>query len=191
MEFKIKFNVLPPSANEYIKPRVNFVNGRAFPGVYESSKSKEFKKYFREALMREAKKQNWDKSITEDGHWYLECSFTQMRTNQDCNNYFKILLDSLTGYIIMDDKNILPRVHQVKYDPKNPSFSLVLRKVQYVGLFKNEQQKNDFESKCESCRFYRDGGCSILNKIKASRVTQEYNESENTCKKYTERKGKK
>lgn len=184
------FNQLPPSNNEYLKPAVNNTVARPYAYMYESQKSKDFKKIFREALMREIKKQGWDKEETAEGHWYLECKFVQSSKAQDCNNYFKILLDSLTGYIIKDDKNILPRVHKVTYSKENPSFTFVLRKANYIGLFKDEGAKNDFiEANCASCRFNRNGSCSLLKKIIDGREIAEYNPIANKCTKRIERKG--
>lgn len=189
-QFKITLDILPPSDNEYLVPGIQYKGGKAYPYKYESKVSKDFKKYFRSCLQREILRQSWDKSKTDDGHWYLECSFTQSRTNQDCNNYFKILLDAMKGYVIMDDKNILPRVHQVTYNPKNPHFTILLRKVEYIGLFKNEEKRKEFLEGCQDCRFFRNGQCSILKKISEGRENEYYNKKENSCNKKVVKKGK-
>lgn len=189
-QFKITLDILPPSINEYLAPGIRYIGGKPTPYTYETTRSKEFKRYFRMCLQREMEKQNWDRSVTSEGHWYLECIFVQSRTNQDCNNYFKILLDAMTGYIITDDKNILPRVHKVTYDSKNPSFSIVLRKVEYEGLFSSAKIKDEFISKCSDCRYFKNGGCAILKKISEGRENEFYDSKNNTCKKYITKKGK-
>lgn len=188
--FKITLDMLPPSNNDYLKPGIQYKGGKAYPYMYESKKSKDFKKYFRSCLQREILRQSWDRSKTSDGHWYLECSFTQSRINQDCNNYFKILLDSMTGYVIMDDKNILPRVHKVTYNAKHPHFTIVLRKVEYIGLFSNEEKRQKFLEKCKDCRYFRDGQCAILKQISEGRENKYYQKNTNECNKKVVKKGK-
>ena len=87
-KFVIEFDELPPSNNEYLKPTSRYVNGKPIGYLYETKVAKDFKKRFGAYLQREVNKQNWDKSITATGHWYLDCVFMQARTNQDNNNYF-------------------------------------------------------------------------------------------------------
>lgn len=185
--FKLSFDRLPVSNNEYLRASIQYTtDDKPYVHYYETKKSKDFKKIYREALLREVHKTNWDKQQTEDGHWYLECTFRQSRTNQDSNNYFKVLLDSLTGYVIMDDKNVLPRVHKVTYDSKNPGFQIALRKVEYVGLFKNrDSRERMIEDKCNTCKFFRSGKCSVLKQITEGRENEYYDRKEDTCIKFT------
>lgn len=188
--FKVALDILPPSNNEYLKPGIQYKNGKAFPYMYESAKSKDFKKYFRSVLLREIEQQEWDRSVTSSGHWYLEAKFVQSRVDQDCNNYFKILLDSMTGYAFVDDKNVLPRVHNVTYNSKSPSFTLVLRRVAYIGLFENESTKNKFQENCIDCKFYKNGKCAVLKQIYEGRENDYYIKESNTCSKQVIKKGK-
>lgn len=141
--------------------------------MYETKVAKDFKKRFIAYLKREVKKQGWDSEITKDGHWYLDCVFYQSRTNEDNNNYYKILCDSLTGIVIDDDKNVLVRTQKVMYDSKKPRFSAVLHKVKYKGIFKSEEDEQLFvESNCINCkRFNRN--CSILKKAREGRVQED------------------
>lgn len=188
--FKITFDQLPPSNNDYLKPKVETNAKNTYATFRETKQSKEFKRFFREALTRESIKQNWNIQDTIEGDWYLEIIFTMTRKDQDTHNRLKVLIDSLTGVIINDDKNVLPRIHRIYYDPKNPSFTLVLHRVDYVGLFKNQEYADKFEDNCKSCRYYRDGGCAILKKIKEARKTPEYDDIDNSCDKYIEKKRK-
>ncbi|KRL08015.1 hypothetical protein FC92_GL001088 [Liquorilactobacillus hordei DSM 19519] len=80
------------------------------------------------------KHQDFKKEQTGDGHWYLDCGFVLKRKNQDCNNFFKILIDSFIGLAIEDDKNILPRVQWLDYDTKNPKTMIYLHKVNQLEL---------------------------------------------------------
>ena len=188
----MSFNSLPPSVNKYLRPAVRNTGGRSYPYMYESREAKDFKKFFGDALKRKVKESGWDKSITGDGHWYLECSFVQKRKDEDPSNYLKILLDSLTGIVIEDDNNILPRVHRVSYNSKNPRFSIVLKRVEYVGLFNSSDNRDELiENQCGSCRFFREGKCSVLTSITDGKENDNYDASKNICFKFTERKSKK
>lgn len=181
----MKFDQLPPSVNNYLRPSARIVNGRPMVHMYETSEAKDFKKRFRAYLERLAKKQGWDYNITAQGHWYLDCYFIQARTNQDNNNYYKILCDSLKDIIVKDDNNLLVRTQRVLYDAKNPRFVAILKPVHYEGVFESKSEYNDFiESNCIGCsRFNRN--CSILKKAKEGRLQEEINNIEGTkvCKK--------
>ena len=189
--FKSSFNRLPPSSNNYLKPRLGYAgNGKPYAYMYETKMSKDFKKAFREHLLREIIKTGWKKEITKENQWVLEVSFVQSNMSEDSNNYFKILLDAMTGYIYEDDNNIKPRVMRVTYNKENPSFSFVLRQTSYRGMFKDENTRSKMiEKQCTSCRFYRDGSCSVLKKLTQGKELEEYNQHENTCGKYIKRKG--
>jgi Holliday junction resolvase RusA-like endonuclease len=141
--------------------------------MYETKESKDFKKRFQAYLKREVSKQKWDMSITANGHWYLDCIFYQARTNQDNNNYYKILCDSLTGIVIEDDKNILVRTQRVMYDSKQPRFVAVLKPVEYTGIFKDQEQYGQFlEHNCFNCKKDSEK-CTLLRKAKEGRIQQE------------------
>lgn len=169
-EFYIKYDELPLSVNQYLKPSARIVGGKPLAYLYESKESKDWKKRFVAYLKREAVKQKWDKSITSKGHWYLDCIFVQARTNQDNNNYYKLLCDALTeSEIIEDDKNILVRTQRVMYDSKNPHFYAVLKPVEYMGIFNNEEEYE---------QFVKDSGLNpdksaVLKKAREGRVQEQ------------------
>ena len=101
---------------------------KCYASVYETKEAKDWKKLFKGALLRAIDDQEFDTAETKDGYWYLDCKFTLRRRNQDCANFFKILLDSMTGVACNDDKNIMPRVFHVDVDSKHPHMSLVLKR---------------------------------------------------------------
>jgi Holliday junction resolvase RusA-like endonuclease len=178
--FIISYDELPISVNEYLKPSAVIKDGKAFIHMYETQKAKDFKKRFGAYLKREVKKQDWDRSATSDGHWILECVFFQARTNQDNNNMYKILCDTLTGIVTEDDKNILVQTKMVMYDAKNPRFMAMLRRADYTGIFKNDGQYNDFMSNnCLKCKKNKDK-CTILRKALEGRVQDEIQLSGNS-----------
>lgn len=157
--------------------------------MYETKESKDWKKRFQAYLKREIVKQKWDKSITENGHWYLDCVFYQSRTNQDNNNYYKILCDALKGGgVIEDDKNLLVRTQKVVYDSKNPRFVAVLRPVEYIGIFNSEEDKQSFIShNCSLCK-KKTESCAILRKANEGRIQEEITQENGikTCSKKKE-----
>lgn len=178
-QFLIKFDELPPSVNNYLRPASRLVNGKPVSYLYETKEAKDFKKRFGAYLKREVKKQGWDINDTKEGHWYLDVVFVQSRTNEDNNNYFKVLCDTMTGICIDDDKNLLVRPQMVLYDSKNPSFKAVLRKVNYIGIFKNEESHDSFiSSNCLGCKRYN-RNCSILKKAKEGRIQVEITQDSN------------
>lgn len=183
-KFIIQYDVLPISVNNYLKPASRIVNGKPLSYLYETKEAKDFKHRFQAYLKREVKKQNWDLNQTTEGHWILECIFVQSRTNQDNNNYYKILCDSLTGIVIDDDKNILVQTKRVMYDSKDPKFFAVLKPVEYIGIFKDKEQYGQFiESNCDGCK--KDSSkCSLLKKAKEGRIQEDIKMDSNLiCKK--------
>ena len=176
-EFKIEFDELPVSVNKYLKPSAKIVGGRPMIHMYESKEAKDFKKRFTAYLKREVKKQGWNIEDTSNGHWYLDCVFYQSRTNEDNNNYYKILCDSLTGVVIEDDKNLLVRTQRVLYDSKNPHFLARLHSVNYTGIFNSDNEyERFFENNCGNCRKNSDK-CTILKKAKEGRIQEELTKS--------------
>lgn len=153
--------------------------------MYETKESKDWKFRFQAYLKREVVKQKWDKSLTLEGHWILECVFVQSRTNQDNNNMYKILADSLTGVVIEDDKNLLVQTKKVLYDAKNPRFYALLRPAEYVGIHTNQEAYDKFfESNCLKCKKKHDS-CTILRKSREGRIQEEIVQIDgfNTCQK--------
>jgi Holliday junction resolvase RusA-like endonuclease len=184
-QFLIAYKGLPPSVNAYLRPAIRMVDDEPVPYMYETKVAKDFKKAFGAYLKREVKKQKWNIEETKGGHWYLDIVFVQSRTNEDNNNYFKVLCDAMVGIVIEDDRNILVRPQMVLYNPKNPSFKAVLHRVAYTGIFKNEQTHDKFiEDNCSGCkRFNRN--CSILKKAREGRIQEDIAivEGFNTCQK--------
>ncbi len=166
----INYDELPISVNQYLKPTSRISGGRPLAYMYESTEAKDFKKRFQAFLKRAVRDQEWDINQTAEGHWILECIFIQSRTNQDNNNYYKILCDAMSGIAFIDDKNILVQTKMVMYDAKNPRFSAVLKKAPYIGIFKDEAQFEEFKtSNCTSCKKNTDK-CAIIKKSIEGRI---------------------
>ncbi|WP_257132857.1 RusA family crossover junction endodeoxyribonuclease [Bacillus thuringiensis] len=183
--FIIKYDELPLSVNNYLRPSAIVSGGKAIVHMYETRESKDWKKRFQAYLKREVVKQKWDKASTAEGHWYLDCVFYQARTNQDNNNYYKLLCDALSGIIIEDDKNILVRTQRIFYDSKQPKFVAVLRQVEYIGVWKDlESYDRFFADNCMQCKKNHEK-CAILKKAKEGRIQPELKQENmfQTCEK--------
>lgn len=192
-KFKISLDALPTSVNAYLKFKVQNRGSYSYVESYESKEAVAFKKYFQQKLKNEIKKQNWNIDVTSDfsKHWYLELKFRNDRAGQDTNNYYKVLMDAMTGLVYVDDQNIHARTHMSIIDKNNPGFDLVLRRVPYVGIFKNESEKDNFiNNKCSDCRFFRDGKCRILQDAIEGRANPELNYDTLECEKYIKKKRK-
>lgn len=187
--FRISYDKLPPSVNNYLKPKVVKKTARTYAALYETKEAKDFKKLFGEKLKREVRRQNWDIRQTESHQWFLDVIFIQTRIDADSHNYYKILLDSMENIVFANDKNILVRTHRVFYGNKDKQgFQLKLSKGTHVGLFNDKEMVNLQTTKCESCRYYSGGQCSILKAIMDARLVDEFDIERQECKKYTKRK---
>ena len=187
--FRTSFDKLPPSVNRYLLPSVATRGGKSYVHMYESKEAKDFKKLFGEKLKREVKRQGWNINETEEGQWFCDVIIIQTRSNADSHNYFKILLDTMEGIVFINDKNVQIRTPRVFIgDKNNQGFQLKVQKTKNIGLFNDEQSLNKQVDNCKECKFYRNGGCSILKAIKESRLKDEFDLANQTCTKFTKKK---
>ena len=102
----------------------------------------------------------------------------------DCNNYWKVLLDTITDTkLIWDDDNVVcERAQAIYYDAKDPRIELTIKPVDYIGVFENASQLDEFESNCTECTKYN-RNCSLLRKAKEGRIQDEI--QLNKCEKFT------
>lgn len=157
--------------------------------MYETREAKDFKKMFREKLRREVKRQDWDINQTNEWQWVCEVSLIQTRSNADSHNYFKILLDSMEGVVFLNDSNVQVNTPRVVIGNKDKQgFKIIVKQTKNRGLFDSTESLNKQLSRCVSCRYYRDGGCSILKAIKESRLRDEFDHKNQSCTKYIQKK---
>lgn len=164
---------LPLSVNHYLGHRGVIKNGRALSVLYVTPDAKKYKKEFAEYVTEEVRKQNWTLEPDKFQHFYVDTVFYFDKLNRDCNNHFKILLDAITdtGLIWLDDNVVCERVQRIYYDSINPRIELVIKPVEYIGLFDNKSQLDEFESNCIGCTRYSKN-CSILKNAKIGRVQE-------------------
>ena len=174
---------IPPSVNHYLATRAIVKNGKPMAMVYETKEAKEYKKWFTEYIKSEAQKQNWTSDLDPAQHYYCDCVFYFDRIDKDCNNYFKLLLDSITESqtIWTDDNVVCERVNRIYYDSDNPRIEIEIYPVDYTGIFDTKEELDDFEEKCKMCKRYK-RNCSILKKAKEGRIQEEIEDFE--CAKF-------
>lgn len=178
---------IPLSVNHYLGTRAILKNGKPMAIIYETGEAKKYKQKFSEYIKEQVKLQNWIMSKDKTQHIYCDCVFYFDRTDKDCNNYFKLLLDSITESesVWIDDKVVCERVHRIYYDSNNPRIELTIYRTDYIGIFDNINQLNNFEEKCKTCQRYK-RNCSIFKKAKEGRIQEEICNLE--CNKYKETK---
>lgn len=118
--------------------------------------------------------QNWDYPVNKTQHFYVDCVFYFPRTDMDCNNYFKCLLDAITDSkcIWEDDNVVCERVNGIYYDSCNPRIEIQIKPTEYIGIFKNKSELKNFISICETCNRYK-RNCSILKSAKEGRIQED------------------
>ena len=147
---------------------------------YKTSEAIKYQKEFINYVKEEIRKQNYTLEPNKTQHFYIDAIFYFDRTDRDPNNYFKCMLDAITdtGLIWVDDNVTCERVQRIYYDSKNPRIELTIYPVDYIGVFDNASQLEQFESRCIGCSRYK-RNCSILQKAKEGRVQEEINNG--TC----------
>jgi crossover junction endodeoxyribonuclease RusA len=179
---------IPCSVNHYIKPRgiIKWVGKvpKAIVTMYETAEAKKYKKEFCTYVKEQVKLQQFNIIPNKTQHFYIDCIFYFDRIDKDCNNYFKLLLDAITDTqtIWVDDNVTAERVQAIYYDSQNPHIELTIYPVDYIGIFSNQEQLDEFKSNCIHCKRYKERKCSILQKAIEGRIQEEINE--NKCSKY-------
>lgn len=179
-----------PSVNHYLAYRSMRVNGRNVVSPYPTKESKEFKKNFIPYVKNEVKKQEWEMDQTGLQHYYVDWIIYFPRIDMDAANYDKVLMDSITESksVWIDDNIVCNRIKHIYYDSENPHFELTIHPVDYIGIFDNRQQFDNFEDRCRTCMRYK-RNCSILLKAKSGRIQKDIVDFE--CVKYKRKKEEK
>lgn len=180
---------IPVSVNHYLGYRAvpQKKNGKTFYLVmpYVTKEAKDYKKKFSEYAKIQVEEQKWDIEQTRERHHYMDCVFYFPRTDQDEQNYFKIMCDSINEIAYVDDRKILTRTPRIFYDSVNPRVEIIISPVDYIGIFDNELILSEFEENCKTCSRYKNN-CSILVKAKEGRIQEDITGSglDIKCEKY-------
>lgn len=176
---------IPVSVNHYLAYRAIIKNGKPMAMSYKTSEATKYQKEFTKYATGQAKIQNWIKSDNKFQHYYMDTYFYFPRIDMDANNYFKVMADAITksAKIWIDDNQLCERVQGIWYDNRNPRVEMEIKKVDYIGIFKDMLQLEEFESNCVQCKRYKDGKCSLLVKAKEGRIQEDIQELQ--CSKFT------
>lgn len=155
---------------------------------YKTPEAAKYRREFAGYVRDEVSKQKWNLIPNKTRHFYVDTYFFFNRTDMDCNNYYKCLLDAITDtqLIWLDDNVVCERVQRIYYDANNPRIELVIRPVDYIGVFDGASQLENFESNCIECARYS-RSCSLLNKAKLGYIQDEIKNG--VCSKYKRIKG--
>ena len=150
---------------------------------YKTSEAVKYQKEFTKYVKEQVKLQGWQKSDNKFQHYYMDCHFYFPRIDMDANNYFKCMADAITDSecVWIDDVQLCERVQGINYDTKNPRIELEIRAVDYIGIFKDISQLEQFESNCIGCSKYN-RNCSLLTRAKEGRIQEEIQDLK--CSKY-------
>lgn len=142
---------------------------------YKTSEATKYQKAFTKYATEQAKLQNWMKSENKFQHYYMDTWFYFPRIDMDANNYFKCMADAITesAKIWIDDNQLCERVQGIWYDTNNPRIVIEIKPVDYIGIFNDISQLEEFESSCAQCKRYKNGNCSLLVKAKEGRIQEE------------------
>lgn len=165
---------LPPSVNHYLGYRAIVKDGRARTMSYRKQSATEYKEAFTATVREEAERQGWTLTPNKTQHFYVDTYFYFDKLCRDANNYYKLMLDAITdsGLIWFDDNVVCERVQRILYDAANPRVELRIRPVEYIGIFDNAAQLEEFTSRCFGCTRYANH-CSVLRKAKEGRIQEE------------------
>jgi len=157
---------IPVSVNHYLSYRVIKRGNKSMAMSYETSETKKYKKDFIAYVKKEVKKQGWEMSDNKFQHYYMDTVFYFPRIDMDANNYYKVPADAITDSecVWLDDTQLCERVQGIYYDSKNPRMEMTIYPVEYIGIFKDSTQLDEFKTNCIQCAKYKDGKCSVFKK---------------------------
>ena len=138
---------------------------------YKTQEAVKYKEEFSDYVRLEAEKQGWKKDGDDRRHYYVDAVFYFDKTNMDCNNYFKVMLDAITDTQLVwpDDNVVCERVQRIFYDKENPRVEISIHPVDYIGVFQNASQMEEFVSRCVDCTRYK-RNCSVLRNALEGRI---------------------
>lgn len=162
-------------------------HGKPMAMSYKTPEAVKYREEFADYVRSECKKQNWGLVPNKQQHFYVDAVFYFDKVSRDCNNYFKVMLDAITDtqLIWLDDNVVCERVQRIFYDTGNPRIELRIFPVDYIGVFDNASQMEEFVSKCIGCTRY-DRNCSVLHNAQSGRIQHEVHN--NICECFKEKK---
>lgn len=174
---------IPPSVNHYIAYRAIMKNGRPTAVSYKTNEARQYQRDFAKYVKDEAVRQGWNIEENTGRHFYIDTVFYFGEKRQDPNNYFKVMFDAITETQMVwpDDNVTCERVQGIYYDNHNPRVELCIHPVDYIGVFDNTSQREEFIKRCIDCKRYK-RNCSLLRKANEGRIQVEI--KDHVCTEY-------
>lgn len=140
-------------------------------------------------------KNDWNINEVDDIMLYMDATIFFNRKGRDSDNIYKAIQDSLQGIVYNNDSQVLARTQKVMFDKDNPRVELTIKPVDFVGIFNDKEDREDFEARCEfggtnGCSKYRNGRCSILQDSINGTIREEVPDINNpVCTAFKAKKG--
>lgn len=162
-------------------------NGRPLAVSYVTPDASQYRAEFADYVRREVEKQHWDLIPNKDRLIYVDAVFYFDKKRQDCNNYFKVMLDAITDtkLIWLDDNVVCERVQRIYYDVENPRVELTISPAPFVGIFDSKSQFDEFRANCVGCT-RNSRRCSVVKNAKEGRIQATITNGH--CTQYKQRK---
>lgn len=183
MNKELKLTVpLPPSVNKYLGKKVGYKNDTPYVVVYETAEAKKYKANILRLTTKAKSEVEW-KQTDENTYIICELEIFLARKRQDSDNFFKVLLDSLTNAgIFFDDSMVIPRVKDVFIDSENPRINLTIKVADKIGVFNKNEYRLFLEKNCFKCKRSTEK-CSFLKNSLENRIINEIDLETLVCKK--------
>lgn len=168
---------LPPSVNAlyinqaYYNPKTKSYTSTGARIL--SKQGRELKHIISTQAKQQIKEQGWDKEKLGDDYVYMDAIVYFNRKGRDSDNIYKALQDSLEGIVYHNDTQVLVRTQKVLIDRENPRVEISFKPVEFVGIFNNQDEADDFTANCMKCTRFRNGRCSILTDSLSGVVREE------------------
>lgn len=161
--------------------------GKPLSIPYKTTEAVAFQKEFTKTIQNAVKEQGWDVAVDKKQHFYVDAVFYFPRVRMDCNNYWKVLLDTITDTKLVweDDNVVCERAQAIYYDSNDPRVELCIHPVDYIGVFSDASQLEAFQSNCIGCTQYA-RNCKVLRLAKEGRIQEEIIDGK--CTKYKQKK---
>ena len=189
----IKFNSpIPPSVNKYLDKHIyRAKNGYTRVGFNKTEETLIYTNHMRNLLKKLKREENWE---TPDKSRYFNVYLTYYFHKHGCDpdNTLKLLLDNIvSNEILPDDSHIKVIMEDIYVCPKDPRVEVVIEVSDKIGIFKNEDQLNEFiANNCKSCaKHYYKKPCGQFNKFMENNITEFINFKLMKCKNIKEYKG--
>lgn len=155
-----------------------------------SKEGEKVKKEIIEQTQKQMLKQDWDYEYTKTHYLYIDSIIYFNRKGRDESNLTKLMNDSLEKIVYDNDSRVLSRAQRIYYDKENPRVEVTIFPVEYVGIFDNKDQADNFiQNNCINCSRYKNN-CSILKDSLESVIREEIN-NDLTCSAFKQIKNKK